>query len=177
MPPEEKHVLSVLKTTMRVLGYSNRDLERKLKLSGSYLSRLFSGDLDLRFSHILDLSRAMGLAPEEMLRLVYPSEPGPKSPAAKRLEGYLQSLRAPTEPGEPGNAPKPTRQEIEMGEAIEAVLSGMLEKLGPVALFGDLSATPAVPAMDTAAAVDPPEPSPAPLPAPPRRKRRSRKES
>lgn len=161
MLPEEKHVLSVLKTTMRVLGFSNRDLERQLKLSGSYLSRVFSGDLDLRYSHILLLSRAMGLAPEEILRLLYPPEPGPRSPAAERLKTFLEARRA----SEPRTA-EPTWEEIEMREAIERVLSRLVEKLGAAPLLSGLSASP-----------EPPEGvlPPAPLPLPPRRKRPGRK--
>jgi hypothetical protein len=162
MPPEEKHVLSVLKTTMRVLGFSNRDLERELKVSGSYLSRVFSGDLDLRFSHVLDLSRAMGLAPEEILRLIYPPEPGPKSPAAARLKAYLDSLAA---ADDPRSTPVPTRREIEMGEAIERVLAEILGQLGAVPLFAGITESRA-PLVETVA-----EPLPLPMP----RKRRSRK--
>jgi hypothetical protein len=164
MLPEEKHVLSVLKTTMRVLGYSNRDLERQLKLSGSYLSRVFSGDLDLRYSHILLLSRAMGLAPEEILRLLYPPEPGPRSPAAERLRVFLESRRS----SESRTAPEPTLQESEMREAIERVLSGIVEGLGPVALFSGIAASPAAPEE---------VPPPAPLPLPPRRRRPGKKKA
>ncbi len=165
MLPEEKHVLSVLKTTLRVLGLSNRDVERQLKLSGSYLSRVFSGDLDLRYSHILLLSRAMGLAPEEILRLLYPPEPGPLSPAAERLRVLLASRRS----SEPGTAPEPTRQEIEMREAIERVLSGIVEGLGPMALWSGIAAGPEPPAdLST---------EPKPLPLPPRRKRPGKKKA
>ena len=167
MPPEEKHVLTVLKTTMRVLGYSNRDLERKLKVSGSYLSRVFSGDLDLRFSHVLRLSRAMGLAPEEMLRLVYPPEPGPKSPAAQRLRAYLASLET---PADRHGMPEGTRQEIEMGEAIAKVLRELVEQLGSMPLFGGISGAEGPAAPDALDALDE-----APLPAPLPRKRRSPK--
>ena len=35
MRPEVQHMLTVLKTVMRVLGYSNRDVERKLGLSAA----------------------------------------------------------------------------------------------------------------------------------------------
>jgi hypothetical protein len=163
MLPEEKRILSVLKTTMRVLGYSNRDLERQLKLSGSYLSRVFSGDLDLRYSHILQLSRAMGLAPEEILRLLYPPEPGPRSPAAERLRVFLESRRS----SESKTAPEPTWQEIEMREAIERVLSGIVERLGPVALFSGIAESPEAP-------VAPGKIEPEPLPLPPRRRRPGR---
>ena len=111
----------------------------------------------------------MGLAPEEMLQLVYPPEPGPKSPAAERLKAYLDAQRAPG----PRTASEPTLQEIEMGEAIERVLSGIVEKLGPVPLFGGLSerlTAPAAPATPAGSPEPPAEPPPAP-----RRKRQGRK--
>jgi hypothetical protein len=177
MLPEEKHVLSVLKTTMRVLGFSNRDLERELKLSGSYLSRLFSGDIDLRFSHILDLSRAMGLAPEEVLLLAYPPIEGPKSPAAQRLAAFLERRQVPPE----GPAPAaPTREEIEMEAAIEGVLSGILEQLTPAFLLaGGIPEAPeasepreAPEALAAPEGISAPEPEPAPAPERPRRKPR-----
>ena len=181
MLPEEKHVLSVLKTTMRVLGFSNRDLERELKLSGSYLSRLFSGDIDLRFSHILDLSRAMGLTPEEVLLLAYPPIEGPKSPAAQRLAAFMERRQVPLEGMAP--AAEPTREEIEMEAAIEGVLAGILEQLTPAFLLaGGISEGPEAPeasepheapeAPAAARAMPAPEPEPAPAPERPRRKPR-----
>jgi hypothetical protein len=183
MLPEEKHVLSVLKTTMRVLGFSNRDLERELKLSGSYLSRLFSGDIDLRFSHILDLSRAMGLAPEEVLLLAYPPIEGPKSPAAQRLAAFMERRQVPPE-GPEGMAPAaPTREEIEMEAAIEGVLAGILEQLTPAFLLaGGIPEVPEVPEAPEASepreapgaseGMPAPKPEPAPAPERPRRKPR-----
>jgi len=133
MLPEERHVLSILKTTMRVLGYSNRDIERELGLSGSYLSRLFSGDIDLRFSHILNISRAMGLAPEEILLLAYPHTEAPKSEAAQRLAASLEPLEAPR----PARGkPRRTPSEQQMEEAVEQTVAGMLGKLGSGRLAG-----------------------------------------
>jgi transcriptional regulator with XRE-family HTH domain len=131
MLADEKHVLTILKTTMRVLGYSNRDIERRLELSGSYLSRLFSGEIDLRFSHVVNISQAMGLAPEEVLLLAYPPTPAAKSEAARRLAASLESL----EPKETPRVPRRTRQEQQMEETVEDVVASMLGKLGS-GLFG-----------------------------------------
>jgi transcriptional regulator with XRE-family HTH domain len=163
MLADEKHVLTILKTTMRVLGYSNRDVERRLELSGSYLSRLFSGDIDLRFSHIVNVSRAMGLAPEEVLLLAYPPTQASKSEAARRLAASLEAL----EPRETPAEPRPTRQERQMEEAVEEVVASMLGKLGS----GRLSGVPG--------AAGGPHAQPEPLspsePARPRRQRQGRK--
>jgi hypothetical protein len=136
MLADEKHVLTILKTTMRVLGYSNRDVERRLELSGSYLSRLFSGDIDLRFSHIVNVSRAMGLAPEEVLLLAYPPTQASKSEAARRLAASLEALEPRETPRETPAEPRPTRQEQQMEEAVEEVVASMLGKLGSGRLGG-----------------------------------------
>ena len=43
MRPEIKHILDTLKTAIRVLGFTVRDIEKELGYSGGYLSRVFSG--------------------------------------------------------------------------------------------------------------------------------------
>jgi transcriptional regulator with XRE-family HTH domain len=99
IPPENRHVLDVIKATMRLLGLSNRDLERQLNLSGSYLSRLFSGDMELRFDHIVALAREMGLGHDELLRLAYPEPREPPGEAAQQIRASLgQSSPAPIDP-------------------------------------------------------------------------------
>jgi transcriptional regulator with XRE-family HTH domain len=160
MLPDEQHVLTLLKTTMRVLGYSNRDVERELGLSGSYLSRLFSGDIDLRFSHIVKISRAMGLAPEEILLLAYPPSQAAKSEAARRLAASLEALEPRETPLPTPAQPRLTRQEQQMAEAVEEVVASMLGKLGS-GLFGGLPG-----------AAEGRETQPEPLPEPPRPRRR-----
>jgi DNA-binding Xre family transcriptional regulator len=161
----EQHVLTLLKTTMRVLGYSNRDIERQLKLSGSYLSRLFSGDIDLRFSHILNICRAMGIEPEEILLLAYPYTQEPKSEAAQRLAAYMERLQSPQEALK---KPERTEEERQLDEAVERVVGNMLEKLGA----GVLDQLPPLPWPEPEAL---PEPLPLPEPVRPRRRRRSKK--
>ena len=131
MKPEVQHMLTVLKTAMRVLGYSNRDVERKLGLSSSYLSRLFSGIIELRFEHVVDISRAMGLELEEVLYFAYPYPKQPPSAAATRLRemmGSFQGVGAPPATPE-APAPRPPTQ-----EEMEKLMAKTLRKL-----FGELS--------------------------------------
>jgi transcriptional regulator with XRE-family HTH domain len=118
MKPEVQHMLTVLKTAMRVLGYSNRDVERKLGLSSSYLSRLFSGVIELRFEHVVDIAKAMGLELEEVMSFAYPYAKQPPSEAATRLREVTGSYRvlgmaaAPPPPPAPSSA-SPTQEELE----------------------------------------------------------------
>ena len=99
---------------MRVLGYRNSDIERKLGLSTSYLSRLFSGSIELRFEHIVDISNAMGLRTDEMFRFAYPDTQEPPSSAAKRLRAATGSFQ-PVQPPmlTPPPPPPPTEEDLE----------------------------------------------------------------
>lgn len=115
MRPEVQHMLTVLKTAMRVLGYTNRDIERKLGLSSSYLSRLFSGVIELRFEHVVDIAKAMGLELEEVMSFAYPFPKQPPSEAATRLRevtGSYRLLGAAASP-EPAAATGPSQEELE----------------------------------------------------------------
>ena len=97
---------------MRILGFRNADLERKLGLSTSYLSRLFSGGIELRFEHIVNLAGAMGMRVEEILRFAYPETGEPPSEAARRVlaaTGHFQPpapqpATAPPAPSAPSEA-------------------------------------------------------------------------
>lgn len=84
---------------MKVLGFTNRDVERKLGLSGSYLSRLFSGMIDLKVDHVVAISQVIGLEPEEMFQIAFPKKKKAPSAAAQRLKETLEEYQR------TGNAP------------------------------------------------------------------------
>jgi transcriptional regulator with XRE-family HTH domain len=80
-----KHVLDTLKSAIRLLGYSVRDIEKALGYSFGYLSRVFAGIIELKMEHILDIAKALSMAPEELLAFVYPELTEPPSKAAVDL--------------------------------------------------------------------------------------------
>jgi transcriptional regulator with XRE-family HTH domain len=84
---------------MKVLGFTNRDVERKLGLSGSYLSRLFSGMIDLKVDHVVSIARVIGVEPEELFQLAFPRKKRSPSAGASRLRETLDEYQR------TGNAP------------------------------------------------------------------------
>ncbi|HTQ80640.1 MAG TPA: hypothetical protein VMM92_11630 [Thermoanaerobaculia bacterium] len=98
MTPENQHVIHVLKESIRAARLRNRDVERILGLSSSYLSRLFAGTIELRFEHIIDIGRAVGLEPFEIIHAIYPQPRNPPSPAMERLREVLRHLQPPPPP-------------------------------------------------------------------------------
>lgn len=85
-------MIATLRTLMRILGFRNADIERKLGWSVSYLSRLYSGGIELRFEHIVDIAGALGLRPAEVFRFAYPETDEPPSEAALRVRQATSSL-------------------------------------------------------------------------------------
>jgi transcriptional regulator with XRE-family HTH domain len=91
MDPEVQRLINLLRTTARILGITNRDIERKLGLSPSHLSRLYSGDIELKAEHLVRIPAAMGLEPAELFHLAYPRRLKP-SQAAELWPGAARTI-------------------------------------------------------------------------------------
>jgi transcriptional regulator with XRE-family HTH domain len=95
---ERARILLMIKTLLTVLEITNREVEQRLGQSTGYLSRLFSGSIDLKVSHILAICRALQLRPAEFFHFVYPAVPTPPSPSARYLQ---ENFLIPTPAEEP----------------------------------------------------------------------------
>lgn len=113
METETQHMLQVLKAIMRLLGFTNRDVERKLGLCNSYLSRLFSGGMELRFDHIVQISKAMGLRPEEVFLFAYSQPQEPPSEALLRLRQTTGAFARAAPAPPPQARPAPSEADLE----------------------------------------------------------------
>ncbi|HEX7180274.1 MAG TPA: helix-turn-helix transcriptional regulator [Thermoanaerobaculia bacterium] len=100
MDPQDKEeierLIRVLTLAMRILNVSNREVERRIGLSPSYLSRLFNGLIELRVEHVLAICRAIGLRPAELFAFVYPQRGEPPSEAAASIRQALADLAPPS---------------------------------------------------------------------------------
>jgi transcriptional regulator with XRE-family HTH domain len=119
---EVERLLSVLRVAMRMLDVSNREIEKRLGLSYGYLSRLFSGSIELRVEHILQILEVLGLTPSEFFQLAYPRRPAPPSESATRLRELIEGL-VPAPPEE-----RPPLRDISTDE-LEALVSKVLRKV------------------------------------------------
>jgi transcriptional regulator with XRE-family HTH domain len=116
---------------MRVLGFTNREVERRLGVSGGYLTRLFSGVMELRFEHIVDIARAIGLEPQEIFELVYAQPRQPPTEAAQRIRetfGLAQPL-APAVPAAKVESPRDEESLEAIEQGMERMMMKMLRKL------------------------------------------------
>ena len=122
---EVERLIRVLTTAMRILDLSNREIEKRLHLSPSYLSRLFNGLIELRAEHLVAISRAIGLTPAEFFHLAYPKRPDPPSEASLQLRRVLQELQPP-----PPAPSSPLLREDEIEKKIEETVQRLLGEIG-----------------------------------------------
>jgi hypothetical protein len=124
MKPETAHLLQILRAAMRVLGFTNRDVEKTLGVSGGYLTRLFANTMELRFEHIVDIARAIGLEPEEVFQLAYPQPRNPPTEAAQRIRDSFPFLA----PAAGMPVPVPAKPEP-VGDDVAAAFEQQMERM------------------------------------------------
>lgn len=121
---EVQRLIQVLRVAMRILDVSNRDVEKALGLSYGYLSRLFSGAIELKVEHILQILDVLGLTPAEYFQLAYPRKASP-SESATRMRAILDGF-GPITPEERPPAGDLSPDELE--KTISRVLQKMLRE-------------------------------------------------
>jgi len=130
MDPETEHMIRTLRTAMRSLGFTNREVEKRLGVSGGYLTRLFSGVMELRFEHIVQIAKTIGMEPSEIFQLAYPPSGTPPTAASQRLRELgdrLHSGAAPPARPEPGASEK-TPSTTELEQEMEKLFMRMFQK-------------------------------------------------
>lgn len=70
----------LLELVVRVSRMSTRELERRLEMSTGTLNRIFSGKVELKLRHILDIHEALELPPEEFFKMAYSKNPETATP-------------------------------------------------------------------------------------------------
>lgn len=122
---EVDRLMNVLRTSVRLLGLSNREIERRLGLTPSYVSRLFAGTIELKVEHVVAIVRAIGLQPWEFFELAYPRRSEPTSESFRTIRTLLRDLQPPAEP-----APAPALTEEEIERRIQESVRKALREMG-----------------------------------------------
>ena len=118
MLPETIRLINLLKICLRILGISHREVARRLEMSPSYVSKLFSGSSEMRLDHVIRICEAVKLEPGEFFALAYPTPEKKNSVAGSQLRDVLRSA-----------SPASPRRSEEEEERLEAALRSMLTKM------------------------------------------------
>jgi hypothetical protein len=125
-------ILRMLQVAIRMLGLSNREVERRLEWTPGYMTRILKGTIELKVDHLVDIAGAIGLSPREMLLFAFPDRGEPPSAAALQLEALMDELRPASgrRPEPPQPEPKPVEMTPEnLDQRIESALQRFFAKM------------------------------------------------
>lgn len=135
---EVVRLTNLLSAAVKFSNITQREVERKLGLSSGSLSRLFSGGIELKIKHVLDICEVIGFPPSRFFRAAYPHR-DEESGDAWRLQRLLEQLhpgkdRGESEPAalreepEPMATANPTQADIE--RMVMAALGKFFAEMG-----------------------------------------------
>lgn len=132
---EVARLTNLLSAAVKFSNVTQREVERKLGLSSGSLSRLFSGGIELKIKHILDVCHVIGFPPARFFRAAYPHREE-DSGEAWRLQRLLEQLhphkdreRDQNLDGFPADAPpNPSQDDIE--RMVMAALGKFFAEMG-----------------------------------------------
>lgn len=88
---EVVRLTNLLAAAVKFSNTTQREVERKLGLSSGSLSRLFSGGIELKVKHILDVCEVIGFPASRFFHAAYPQREE-ESGDAWRLQRLLEQL-------------------------------------------------------------------------------------
>lgn len=100
---EMLRIAALLETLVLVRKVPIRKTEKALGLSNGYLARVFSGKIELKYRHILDILAVVGMEPRDFFELAYPE--GGRSPESSDLVHKLRPV--------PEDSAEPDTQDFE----------------------------------------------------------------
>lgn len=91
---EVRRILDVLHTLLRMLDISNREVERRLGVAPSTLTRFFNGQVEAKLEMMLGIARVVGFDYPEVFEFLYPErpEPGSGTPPSRKIRSMLEGL-------------------------------------------------------------------------------------
>ena len=125
---ETEQMLQLLRTAVRVLNYTNQDIEDRLGVYHGYLGRIFKGAIQLRFEDVVRIARALEMEPAEIFQLAYPQPPDPPTEGVKRLRETLGSLQPAPAAAPPAAPPERAPAATGLSAAIEQELERFVQR-------------------------------------------------
>ena len=117
---EMARLMELLRTIVRMLGYTNRDVERRAGLNHATAVRYFRGEGEPKLEFVLAVVSAIGLEHWEFFDIAYPQRQE-RSAQGQRLRRLLNQLVP--------SSVKPAEKPALQGKEMEAMLEEMRNSL------------------------------------------------
>ena len=132
---EVVRLTNLLSAAVKFSNITQREVERKLGLSSGSLSRLFSGGIELKIKHILDICEVIGFPAARFFHAAYPQREE-ESGEAWRLQRLLEQLhpakeeRQPVTNAEEASAASQAPSQAEIERMVLAALGKFFSDMG-----------------------------------------------
>jgi transcriptional regulator with XRE-family HTH domain len=127
--PRAEQLTEVLKILLRFSKVRHRDIEERLGLSGGYMSRLLSGKIDIKISHVLRLAEILDIRLHELFAIAFPEEgAGRPSPGLQHIRKVFPNLVPPVLGAEPADAQAAGPDLKELHQRLETGFNEVLER-------------------------------------------------
>ena len=87
---EVDRLAAALRTAIRLSGVSYRQIERDLRLSTGYLTRILAGQVQLRLAFVLSICHVIGLPAESFFAALFPPRQPASDAEARMIRGLAQ---------------------------------------------------------------------------------------
>jgi transcriptional regulator with XRE-family HTH domain len=122
-----EQLTEVFKILLRFSKVRHRDIEKKLGFSGGYMSRLLSGKIDIKLSHVLSLAEILDIRLHELFAIAFPEDGAKRpSPGLQHIQKVFPTLVPPLLEPAPAEASAPALKELH--QALEAGFNQVLER-------------------------------------------------
>jgi transcriptional regulator with XRE-family HTH domain len=120
----------ILKVLIQFSEVKSLEIEQRLGFSVGYVSRLLSGKIDIKLSHVLDIAEILGIYPQELFAIAFPpAKPGP-SPGLQHIQKVLPHLVPPSLQPAPAEAAAPVTIDVEqLHEKLEAGFDELVRRV------------------------------------------------
>jgi transcriptional regulator with XRE-family HTH domain len=128
-PDQIEQLARVLKVLLRFSKVQNQEIEKRLGFSGGYMSRLLSGKIDIKISHILDIAEILRIHPHELFAIAFPQTASGPSPGLHHMQQVLPHLLPASLGPAAAEPPAPPALDLErLHQKLEADFSEVLKR-------------------------------------------------
>jgi hypothetical protein len=102
---ETRYYAGVLRQAIRAAGFSVSEVERRLGLGPKALRRVFGGQIDFKFRHMVAVLRIIGMSQDEFLTIAVANR---QKVRRKRIPGseFLEAFKSAGYPGKSASMPE-----------------------------------------------------------------------
>jgi transcriptional regulator with XRE-family HTH domain len=124
-----EQLTEVFKVLLRFSKIRHRDIEERLGFSGGYMSRLLSGKIDIKLSHVLSLAEILDIRLHELFAIAFPDDGTRRpSPGLQQIQKLFPTMVPPLLGPAGGETAAPAPDLQRLHQTLESGFTQVLER-------------------------------------------------